>query len=55
MFVGVCVLDLLFPDGAPVEVKDLEGVIIGFADNPAFFQLTRHATLKQLSRVEKEF
>lgn len=44
MFVGLCVLDLLFPDGAPVEVKELEGAVIVFADNLAFFLSSWHNT-----------
>lgn len=31
------VVDVQFPDGAPVEVGDLEGVIIAFAENRSFF------------------
>lgn len=33
---SLCVLDGLFPDGPPVEVRDLEGIIIAFAGNLCF-------------------
>lgn len=32
-------MDVQFPDGAPVEVGDLEGIIIAFAENRSFFQV----------------
>ena len=37
MLAGTCVLDVLFPDGPPVEVGDLEGVIVAFTDS--FFSI----------------
>lgn len=30
-------MDVQFPDGAPVEVGDLQGIIIAFAENRSFF------------------